>query len=228
MITVSEFSRLRLIDYLQIPPEKIVTIANGVDERFHRPSRATIEQVHLRYDLPRRYVLYIGSLEGRKNLPRLLAAWRQLRGRLEGYSLVLCGVRSHVFRDAGLADLPPDVKLAGYVADEHLPALYAGAVLFVCPSIYEGFGLTVLEAMACGTPVVCSQTTSLPEVAGDAAVLVDPLEVDSIANGLERALTEKALRNELVDRGFARVEGFRWEKTAQRTWQVLTAAAEEE
>ncbi len=133
-----------------------------------------------------------------------------------------------MFRDAGLTGLPDDVILPGYVADEHLPALYSGAEMFVYPSLYEGFGLTVLEAMACGTPVVCSSTTSLPEVAGDAAVTVEPTDGAALSAAIGRVLGDRRLRAELGERGLARAAQFSWEHTAAEIWRVLAAAAAED
>jgi glycosyltransferase involved in cell wall biosynthesis len=224
IITVSDFSRRRLIEYLQVDPQKIVAIPNGVGGRFQPSGEDEIQSVRKQLGLPRRYVLCIGSLEPRKNLLRLLEAWRQLRAGKADCALVLCGVRSHVFRDFGLSQLPDDVILTGYVAEEHLPGLYGGAELFVYPSIYEGFGLTVLEAMACGVAVVCSNTTSLPEVAGDAALLVNPYEIDDIASGIRRLLADESLRGELRRRGLERATKFNWNHTAELTWNILMAA----
>ena len=228
IITVSEFSRQRIVECLQVAPERVCVVPNGVDRRFHPvdpPQRAAVAG---RLKLPRRYVLSIGSLEPRKNLRGLLRAWELLGSACAGCSLVLCGVRSHVFRDAGLTGLPDDVILPGYVADEHLPALYSGAEMFVYPSLYEGFGLTVLEAMACGTPVVCSSTTSLPEVAGDAAVTVEPTDAAALSAAIGRVLGDRRLRAELGERGLARAAQFSWEHTAAETWRVLAAAAAED
>src|SRR5205085_10599430 len=128
-------------------------------------------------------------------------------------------------RDAGLAQQPQDVHLTGYLSDEVLPAIYAGAQMFVYPSLYEGFGLPVLEAMASGVPVVTSNYTALPEVAGDAAVNVDPYNIDSIAAGIERLANDESLCRVLCEQGLSRASQFTWERAADQTWQVLEAAA---
>jgi glycosyltransferase involved in cell wall biosynthesis len=130
-----------------------------------------------------------------------------------------------VFRDIGMAERPRNVHLVGYLDDELLPAVYAGAEIFVYPSIYEGFGLPVIEAMASGVPVITSGVTALPEVAGNAAVYADPFDVDSIAAGIQRLADDKALCAELSQKGLVRAAQFDWQRTAQKTWQVLEAAA---
>jgi glycosyltransferase involved in cell wall biosynthesis len=224
ILTVSEFSRQRLIEYLQLDPNKVVAIPNGVDERFNPAASENVPAMRARLGLPERYVLFVGSLDPRKNLLGLLKAWDQISAKLD-CPLVICGASSHVFRSAGIEKLPERVVLSGYVADEDLPALYAGAALFVYPSLYEGFGLPVIEAMACGTPVVCSSTTSLGEVAGSAACLVDPANGDSIAAGILRAAEDEELRRGLRSRGLQRAAEFSWDRTARETWNELLSAA---
>jgi glycosyltransferase involved in cell wall biosynthesis len=221
ILTVSAFSRQRICELFRVPEEKVVVTHNGVAESFRPLSPAALAQAKQRLSLPGPYVLCAGSLEPRKNLKRLLAAWQRLGSVKNGLTLLLVGATSHVFRNAGI-DLPPgDVRLAGFATDEDLRALLAGAEAFVFPSLYEGFGLPVLEAMACGTPVVCSSTTSLPEVAGDAAVPVDPMDVDSIASGLMKILEDRDLRVRLRERGIARAKNFSWDDTANRTWDAF-------
>ncbi len=148
-------------------------------------------------------MLCVGSLEPRKNLRRLLDAWERLPPSLGDAGLVVAGAESAVFRTAGINSLPKHVRLAGYVPDADLPALYGGAAAFVYPSLYEGFGLTVLEAMACGTPVICSSTTSLPEVAGDAAIYVEARATDRLAAAIEQLMTDEAA-------GIATTRGWVW------------------
>lgn len=227
IITVSHFSAERVSELCGIPRERIAVIYNGVDERFFQSNTALCDNVRQRLRLPAQYVLCVGSLEPRKNLPRLLAAWEQLGSVKNGLKLVLVGATSRVFRSPLLPPLGGDVMLAGYIAEADLPAVYAAAEAFVYPSLYEGFGLPVLEAMASGTPVVCSNTTSLPEVAGPAAVGVDPLDEAAIAAGIEQVLSDAALRRELSEAGRMRARDFTWDRTATQTWQVLQRAATE-
>lgn len=225
VITVSEFSKRRILEVCRIAPEKVSVVPCGVGLQFRPHSAEEISAVKQHLRLPKRYLLCVGSLEPRKNLARLLHAWQGVQPRLGGLSLLLVGAKGHVFRDAGLSAPPPGVQLAGYLTDDLLPAVYAGAEVFVYPSIYEGFGLPVIEAMASGVPVLTSNVTSLPEVAGEAAVTVDPLSVDDIANGIERLAGSAALRAELSTKGLARARQFSWDRTAVETWQVLEAAA---
>jgi glycosyltransferase involved in cell wall biosynthesis len=223
IITVSEFSRQRIVELCGVPDDKVEVIPCGVGPQFRPHSAEEAAAVRLKLGLPDRYVLCVGSLEPRKNLPRLLAAWNN--AGLDGVSLVLVGAKSHVFRDVGLAVPPRSVHLAGYLDDTVLPAVYAAAEAFVYPSLYEGFGLPVLEAMACRTAVLTSNSTALADTAGDAALTVDPLDVDSLAAGIRRLMTDDSLRESLAARGASRARRFSWEETARRTWQVLEAAA---
>ena len=225
IITVSEFSKQRIVELCRVPADRIVAVYSGVGKQFRAHTAAEISTVRERLRLPERYILCVGSLEPRKNLKRLLAAWERVRPRLDGVSLVLVGARSHVYRDVGLKQEPPGVHLAGYLNDDLLPAIYAGAQTFVYPSLYEGFGLPVLEAMASGVPVVTSNVTALPEVAGDAAHLVDPYDIESIAAGIAQVASDNVLRSELTRKGLARAGQFDWDKTAKVTWQVLESAA---
>lgn len=224
IITISRFSRDRIADHCRVPVEKIDTIYSGVDPRFRPHTPEEIDAVKRRLSLPERYVLCVGSLEPRKNLRRLLEAWSLLPHQQLGLSLVLAGAKGHVFGDAGLPAPPPAVHLPGYLDDETLPAVYAGAEAFVFPSIYEGFGLPLLEAMASGTPVVCSNNTALPEVAGAAAVFVDAYDIESIAQGIRTLCEDESLRSRLRDAGLARAKDFTWERTTEATWQSLQAA----
>lgn len=227
IITVSEFSRQRICELCRVSAKKVQVVHNGVDLRFHQATDEAIAAARAKFDLPESYILCVGSLEPRKNLPRLLEAWQQISNQLPDHQLVLVGTTAAVFRDAKLdAGAHNSVVFTGYVPDEALPALYSGAAAFVYPSLYEGFGLTVLEAMACGAPVICSSTTSLPEVAGDAALLVDPEDAGAIGQAILRMLGDEKLRNSLRARGLARAREFTWDKAADQTWRVLAEAGE--
>ncbi len=223
IITVSEFSKSRIVDYCRVSPDKVTVILSGVGPQFQPQTTLQIEKARTELKLPARYALCVCSLEPRKNLRRLLEAWGAMPDRPADLHLVLAGAKGNVFEDVGLESAPANVQLVGYVGDELLPALYAGAEFFAFPSLYEGFGLPVLEAMACGTPVLCSNTTSLPEVAGDAALLVDPLETGSIAAGLQQLAADAALRQQLRERGLVRARSFNWDQTARQTWDLLVS-----
>ena len=229
VIAVSDFTRQRLIAHSGIGADKITVIHSGVDARFQPQSPQAIAAARASLQLPPgRYVLAVGSLEPRKNLGRLLQAWAQLLPQLPpDLWLVLAGAKgkSLVFADVPeLRQLPERVHLSGYVPDELLPTLYAGAEIFVYPSVYEGFGLPPLEAMACGTPVIIGNRASLPEVVGDSGMLVDPYKVDAIAQGLMQLLGSADLHAGLGRAGRERAAQFNWDKAAAQTLQVLQQA----
>ncbi|HEX7975697.1 MAG TPA: glycosyltransferase family 1 protein [Anaerolineales bacterium] len=236
VITDSQFSRDRILSALDLPPDRVNVIYPGVDRKKFWPQPAgQVDRVRARYGLPARYVLCVATHEPRKNLPRLLQAWQraQAGGRAAAQAgLVIAGGLGTVFRRPGLGARPElkgagykstgsGVRWLGYVPDEDLPALYSGALVFALPSLYEGFGLPVLEAMACGTPVVTACGTGLPEAAGEAGLLVDPLNVDEIAATLSKLLADEALRSELAGRGLRRAESCSFEQTAREVWNVL-------
>jgi glycosyltransferase involved in cell wall biosynthesis len=225
IIAVSEFTMQRIMELLRVPAGKITVIPNGVDRRFSPSEAWEIEHARhvLRISSPH-YLLCVGSLEPRKNLSGLLEAWRRVQSRVPAeVELVVAGApgNSRVFGSVSTDSLPPRVHFTGYVADEFLPALYSGALALLYPSLYEGFGLPPLEAMACGAPTVTSNGTSLPEVVGDAAILVDPYDPDSIADGILRVLSSSGLRDELREKARARAASLTWEKTAQQTLGLL-------
>lgn len=225
IIADSQFTKQRIVERLGVKPEKVTVIPLGVDKRFSPRTPEEIQAVRRSLGIKApAYMLYVGSLEPRKNLGRLLQAWARVQPSLGGeVELVVAGAKgsSRVFESVRLDPLPPGVQFTGYVSDEQLPCLYAGAVALVYPSLYEGFGLPPLEAMACGTPVVTSNGTSLPEVAADAAVLVDPEDVESIAEGIRRVVSSSDLRDNLRRLGLERASRATWERTAERTLQLL-------
>ncbi|MBI5394540.1 MAG: glycosyltransferase family 4 protein [Verrucomicrobia bacterium] len=224
VLTVSNFSRDRLLEHARVPAEKFVVTYLGVDPKFHPASAEEIAAVRRKLELPEAYVLTVASLEPRKNMARLLQAWELHRAPFKGIGLVIAGGAGKVFRGTGLGSVSAGVKLTGYVDDADLPALYSGALAFAFPSLCEGFGLPPLEAMACGAPVVTSNTSSLPEICGKAAVLVEPQDVGSIADGLRQVVGSASLRDELRRRGLEHVRPFTWERTAEATWRVLEEA----
>ncbi len=210
-----------LIHFYQIPPDKITVVYPGRDESLRRVDPAS---VRAKYNLPENYLLHIGTLQPRKNLIRLFEALRLLPS---ASGLVLAGrpgwlsapILAKAREHAGV------VHLLDYVPDEDLAGLYSGATAFVFPSLYEGFGFPVLEAMACGTPVICSNTSSLPELAGEAALLVDPIDVSALASAIQRVLFEPGLRAALIEKGYQQVQKFSWTKAAQETLVVLEETA---
>jgi glycosyltransferase involved in cell wall biosynthesis len=209
---------------LGIPIERINVIHLGVSHAF-KPVRdqVVLSQVRAKHRLPSTFILFVGTLEPRKGLDVLINAYRNLAPDLP-HHLVISGKHGWhtepLFRQVKTLGLDRRVHFTGYVSDEDLPALYNLADLFVYPSRYEGFGLPPLEAMACGVPVVCTNVASLPEVVGEAAVLVAPDDVDTLASTTRRVLNDKALQAEMRSRGLEQASRFTWEETARRTAQV--------
>lgn len=224
IVTLSADARDDLASRFGVDPERITVTHAGVDARFRPQSADAVAAMREALGLPARYVLYVGIDKPHKNLVRLVEAWHGLgsTGRPGGApaeTLVLAGRRDPRYPDAAVrADtLAADVRFLGPVDDEHLPALYSGATLFVLPSLIEGFGLPALEAMACGTPVACARAGSLPEVVGDAAALFDPRDTDAIATTLGRLLDDPAERRARAEQGLRRAAGFTWSRTARDT-----------
>jgi glycosyltransferase involved in cell wall biosynthesis len=227
LIADSSATQHDLIERYGIEPDKITVVYPGYDQTIFQPVRdeGVIEAVKTRYGIAGDYILFVGTLQPRKNLIRLIEAFSNLQPPTSNLQLVIAGKKGwlyqEIFRQVEDLGLEKEVVFTGYVPEGDLPALLSGARLFVFPSLYEGFGLPVLEAMACGTPVVCSDASSLPEVAGDAAVLVDPLDVEGLAAAMERVLDDKELRANLIDRGFEQARKFSWERCARETLDVL-------
>ncbi len=231
IITVSEFSRGELARLCDVPPEKVVAIHNGISARFAPASAEQKAALRKKHALEKPFVLYLGSLEPRKNVAALLAAWKNVAP--PEHELVLAGAASRIFRERGFAELPPRTRLLGRVDDEELAVLLSAADWFAFPALYEGFGFPPLEAMACGTPVLCSNATSLPEVCGPsfdgktgAALYFDPLNVDDLTAQLGHALQlEACARERLVAQGRSQAALFTWDRCAERTRAVLGEAA---
>lgn len=213
VLTVSKFSMRRIIDWADVDPMRVINVGDGVDEAY-RPDV-------LPYTPGYRYLLCVSNRKAHKNEPRVLQAFSQTAVDPD-IRLIFTGRANEALlghcRQYGVANR---IVFAGRVAEEDLPSLYRGAIALVFPSLYEGFGLPVIEAMACGTPVLTSNTTSLPEVAGDAALLVDPLSVNEIAAGIERLCTDIVLRETLQRKGLLQAARFRWSDVATRVKAAL-------
>ena len=232
VITDSESSKEDIVEHLGTRPEKITVIPLGVSPTFRqRIKKADLEATRVRLGLPQRFFLSVSSLEPRKNLAKLVRAYSLLPAEVtDEFKLVLVGAGNRIFADpslsAELSRLPAgSVVTPGYIADADLPAVYRLSTALVFPSLYEGFGLPVLEAMAASTPVITSNRSSLPEVAGTAAALIDPDSAEQIAAAMELLAEDSGTRNLLVERGKKRAAAFTWEKTAKKTLEVLKAAA---
>jgi glycosyltransferase involved in cell wall biosynthesis len=227
ILVPSTFTRERVVERCGVDPSKVAVVPCGVDARFRPADPESVAAVRSRYALAGPYVLSLGTLEPRKNLARLFEAWRGLAPSRPDVTLAVAGASGAVFAGTGFDRLPPRVVGLGRVAEADLPALYAGAEAFAFPSLYEGFGLPPLEALACGTPVVASAATAIPEVVGRAGVLVDPHDAESIAEGLRRVLEDRTLREALARDGLARAGGLSWDVAAERTWRNLVEVREE-
>lgn len=218
----SECTRQDVIELLGVDPTHMEVVYPGVEQRF-RPVQDVhvLDAVRKRYDLPVRFVLGLGTLQPRKNFDRLIRAYARLKKDTRSkVQLVIAGgpgwMYEGIFRQVEELGVQDMVCFPGYVADEDLPTLYTLADLFVFPSLYEGFGLPPLEAMACGTPVVTSNVSSLPEVVGDAALLVDPLDVAALAEAMQRVLIDADLRNKMIRQGQERARRFTWSEAARK------------
>jgi glycosyltransferase involved in cell wall biosynthesis len=226
----SESTRADLIQLMSIPADQITVIGAGVEEHFQPVTDAeTLARVGARYDLPGRFILGVSTLEPRKNFTGLIAAFNRLAGTaprspVADLHLVIAGGKGWLYEDifaaAEASPIRERIHFTRFVDDEDLPALYSLASLFAFPSHYEGFGIPVLEAMACGTPVVCADNSSLPEVAGDAALLVEATDTDALVAAMQRLLIDTSLREELIKRGFEQTKQFTWEEAARRLLRV--------
>lgn len=223
VLTVSEYSRHEIHEHMGVPLDQITVTYNGLDDCFVPRSSAPATSS----EPP--YILYVGNLHPRKNLVRLLEAFVRLKAETKtNATLKIVGQKAwasdDVFETLRRHRLENDVYLTGYIAQDEVVRLYQNATVTVLPSLFEGFGLPVLEAMACGSPVVTSSTTSLPEVAGDAGILVDPLSVEAIAEGLWRVLSSPTLQDSLREKGYLQAKKFTWSGTAQSTLDGYQAA----
>jgi len=228
LIAVSESTKKDLIEKLGIEPDKITVIYEGVDHKKFKVQSAKfkVEEVRRKYGINGDYLLFVGTIQPRKNLVRLIQAFSTLGAQLSTLSLVIVGKKGWLFEEIYEAPkrfgVEERVKFLGYVPTDDIVTLLNGALAFVFPSLYEGFGLVVLEALACGCPVVTSNISSLPEVVGEAGILVDPYSLEDIARGIKEILElDERQRQQLIARGLKQAQKFAWEKTARETITVL-------
>lgn len=228
VLVVSEHTRREVVGLLGVPHERVVITPNAVRAHFRPPAPAALERFRAQQGLPERFVLYVGTLEPRKNLPTLLEAYVEV-ARQHDVPLLIGGGKGWLYEaiftrleELGLRDR---VRFIGYIEEEQLPLWYAAASVFVFPSIYEGFGMPPLEAMACGTPVVTSNSSSLPEVVGDAGITVEPHDVAGFAAAIGQVLGDRELHAELRERGLRQARRFSWRTTAERTLRAYEQAA---
>ena len=226
VLTLSEKSRRDIVRVYGLSPERVAVTYLAADRSvFYRRSEAEIASLKEKYGLPEEFILYIASSLPHKNYERLLCAFAEVRRKMPDIKLVLIGARDYGheaisarIESLGLSD---SVLFLGWLPFEEIPVIYSAASLFVFPSLHEGFGIPVLEAFASGTPVVCSRIEPLDEVAGDAALFVDPLSADAIAEGILRVLGDSQLKDALRAKGLKRAGEFSWERTASRTLSFI-------
>lgn len=226
IIAISEYTKQDILNILKVPEERVTVTHLAADSTYRQIKESeTLERVRRVYKLPEKFVLFIGSLEPRKNIRTLIYAYARLPERFrKEFPLVIAGAKgwlnsdiSQVVRDLHLEG---KVLFPGFIDKEDISAIYSLATVFVYPSLYEGFGLPILEAMACATPVITSNTSSMPEVAGDAAKLICPNDVDGLTAALEDILDNEALRDEMRAKGLKRATNFSWDKCAKETIAV--------
>jgi glycosyltransferase involved in cell wall biosynthesis len=237
VLTVSDASKRDIIHFLGTPAEKIEVVYNGFDERLTTPSTEDVARVRERFQLHSPFILYAGNIKPHKNVDRLIDAFAALKARgaanssPEIFDVKLLIIGDDVSKYSNLRrlvhrhQLHQYVRFLGFVPDDTLAVLYRLACVFVFPSLYEGFGLPPLEAMASGTPVITSNVSSLPEVVGDAALMIDPQDADGLAMAMERVLTTPTLRDDLIRRGHERVKAFSWERSVARIHDIYNEVA---
>ena len=227
IIAVSSSTKKDAAELLKFPAEKIDVVHNGLDKRFFEEGVSPREKIEKLYGLTGKYILFLGTLEPRKNLSRVLEAFAVFKKNFKGkfdHKLAVAGKRGWLFKEyfqmAKDMGIENDVVFTGYVGGDELKPLYAHGEFFVMPSLWEGFGQTIVEAMACGAPCLVSRVASIPEVAGDAALFVDPHDTEGIAKGMQKLAADKSLREELGMKGKKQAQKFSWEKCARETLEV--------
>jgi glycosyltransferase involved in cell wall biosynthesis len=236
IIAVSEFTKREIQEFFPVDEKKIRVIYEGADhQRFFKalPDENSREYLKTKYKIRNEYLLFVGTLEPRKNLIRLLEAFYKMLSNNSGYKskyqLLLAGTKGwlydSIFDEVKNRGLEHNVLFPGYIDAKDLPLLYKNAKFFVYPSLYEGFGLPVLEAMACGVPVITSNASSLPEIVGDAALLVDQLDVDGLTGAMQRFLEDEKFRTGYSEKALLQAKKFSWEKCAKETLEVYKEAA---
>lgn len=225
IIVISESTKKDLVEYYNINPQKITVTYLAASSDF-KPitERKRLEEVKAKYSLPDKFILFIGLLNPRKNIRRLILAFQKIMDKIPDYRLVIVGKKGwlfdDIFKEVNDQRLEKRVIFVGYVQQEDLPVFYTLASVFAFPSLYEGFGIPILEAMSCGCPVLTSNVSSMPEVAGNAGLLVNPTSVEEIAAGILKLLSDDGLRKDCVQKGFVQARRFSWERCARETLEL--------
>jgi glycosyltransferase involved in cell wall biosynthesis len=222
ILTISEFIRQEIIEELKVPAEMVTAIPLAPDPIFGLRPAEEIKKIKQQYNLPQSYLLFVSSLEPRKNIDLLIEAMHNISIDIP---LVLVGWHGWGDKDwlekIKSTKLKNRIHIIGHVPDEHLAEIYNGAMALVYPSLYEGFGLPIVEAMACGCPVICSDTASMPEAAGDAALFINPQKSDELSAAIESVVMDTKTRTDLISKGHAQAKRFSWERTARETLDVF-------
>jgi glycosyltransferase involved in cell wall biosynthesis len=227
-ISVSNYSKQDIVKYTQTDPQKIQVIYPGIDPKFQRVDDRIVSEIRAKLALPDRFILAFGAPDPRKNTITVLNAFLNFCQFNDDLSLVIAGVnntyKSTLLQQIDSSPFKQRITILPFVDDADLTAIYNAADLVLYPSLYEGCGFPVLEAMACGTPAIASNLTSIPEVAGDAAILIDPMDIDGITSALIKLSTDRVLRQRLIDRGYQQAQTFSWRRTAQENLNIYHAA----
>jgi len=229
IITVSESSKRDIVTHYRLDPAKVTVIYEAAAPEFEPAPQAAVDEVRKRYRLPERFMIHVGTIEPRKNLTRLIEVLQRLRAEGLAIPLVVVGSKGWLYDEffARLEELDvrDSVHFPGYVPSADLPVLYSAAAAAIMPSVYEGFGLPVLEAMACGTPMIASQSSSLPELGGEAARYFDPYDLEGMAGAIRAVWTDTGLRAQMREQGLAQAAKFSWDRAAQETLAVYRAVS---
>jgi len=226
IITVSEFSKKDISKYIKYPEDQIEIIPPAVDHNLYYPNRNRAALKKYRIEETEKVILYVGAEEPRKNIQLLINSFSKLKNKIPQVKLLkvgtpnYLGVREKLLEQIESFNLQKDIIFTGYVSERELAEIYNAVDLFVFPSLYEGFGIPPLEAMACGTPVITSNTSSLPEVVGDAAIVVDPYDADKLVEEMYQLLTDDGLKKEMIRKGLKRSKMFSWDESARKTLRV--------
>jgi glycosyltransferase involved in cell wall biosynthesis len=216
IITVSNFSKNHICEALNLRDDKVEVIYNGINKKKFKPMSIS-NKILKKYNLTKPYILFVGSIEPRKNLKRMINSWIKLpKIYKKEFDLLIVGKKNWIFKDVILKK-ENSIKELGYIQDDELIKLYSMAKVFIYPSLFEGFGLPVLEAMACGTPVITSNVSALPEVGGESVLYIDPRDEESISSKMIELLDSRSLQKDLIIRGLQRAKLFTWENTAKKT-----------
>lgn len=227
IVAASENTRSDIIKLMGVSGQKVHTIPYGISPIFHPVTDPEeLCRARAKYELPEKYFIYVGNFEPRKNIPGLIRAFARLRPKDINCWLVLAGTRgwqdSAIFSTLEELNLADRVLLPGFISQADLPAIYSSSIALVYPSRYEGFGLPVLEAMACGAPVITSNISSMPEIVGDAGILIDPTDEDELADAMHRVSSNNGLRAQLAGTGINRAKSFSWDRAARETLSVYS------